>query len=167
MSQVPNFRLNCDDYILYHGEKPVSALLSEVAIVFSVDPEDGLWVRYKFGSPANMHAWVAKQRQAQGECFGLANRLRVLEGKLPLVDLNRAILEDSKTEELVKKCLALTNDKDYVANSFKMDGQRIRETPNLLHTILAPAPAKGELQRGDSQCDDVTDVVAKPRRVAP
>lgn len=167
MSQTPNFRLNCDDYVLHHGDKPVAALLPEVAIVFSVDPEDGLWNRYKFGSPAGMHAWVAKQRHAQGESGGIADGLHVLEGKLPLADLNRAILDGSQVEALVKKCLALTDGNDYAANSLKIDGQRIRDTPNFLHTFLTPAPLEKKFERLDQPCDDVTDVEIKQRRPSP
>ena len=167
MSQMPNFRLNCDDYVLHEGDKPVAALLPEVAIVFSVDPEDGVWGRYKYGSPAGMHAWVAKQRQAQDEGGGLADGLHVLEGKLPLADLNRAIVEGSKVEALVKKCMALTDGHDYPANTLRIDGQYLWKNPHLLASIMATPSVQRGFERLGGSSDEVTDVEVKPRRCAP
>lgn len=96
MATRHNYRLNCDQFVLHDGDKPIGPLLDEVALCVSVNAEDGLITRHRHGAPESVNEWARKTREtliAKGGPMGqdMANEIRVVQGKLDVKLLNDAL----------------------------------------------------------------------------
>lgn len=159
-----HYRLNCDDYVLHDGEKPVAALLTEVAVVFSYDAEDGTWTRFKTGSPAGMSTWVAQQAAKMGADSDMVKSLRILEGKLPVDDLNRVMQNSACMESLLQKCQAIvdTQHLDHtVCKTIKLNGVSLAVEPFSMRALM-PSDRLRLVSFAGAGSDDISDVVCRP-----
>lgn len=148
-----NYRLNCDDYVLHDGDRPIQALCSEVAIVFSFDPDFG-WMSYKTGSRENVWAWVKNQEGKFGSDDELFKTLHIIEGKLPVDDLNRCYEFQSHIGVMLLNLQAIDLEKQSgVKKTFLLDGKDISTIGDVM-IYLSNSPEK-------LSSDDVIDVQVK------
>lgn len=176
-----NYRLNCDDYVLHDGDKPIGVLLTEVAVVFGFDEQDGLWIRYKTGSPEALHAWVNRNKSGHGSA---SFKLHIIEGKLPIDALNLCMENGQHVRALLEQCQAITDTQDLergLKRVFKLDGVSLNEIPFSMsrlrencdkqpvgrpgtHGRLLPGGPSNDFLSGSA---DVMDVQEKPPRYRP
>lgn len=168
MAEPRTYKLNCTDYVLHEGNDPVGPLLPEVALAFSFDAEEEMWTLYKHGSPSGVQAWVEKQKKAQGGMAGgLAEGLHVLEGMLPVADLNRVLDNNNHIPSLIKNCLAISSGDEMEAGTMKLDGVLFSENHEPVYALIKPPGLTGRSAHQSVDQNDVTDVVAKPRKLSP
>lgn len=84
-----HYELNCTDYVLFRGDKPISKLLQEVSLAF--DKEAG--VLMKHGSKEMVSAWLsdAQEKLRSGGAHDLAEQLIMVTGRFPVDELNKCI----------------------------------------------------------------------------
>lgn len=84
-----NYQLNCGQYVLHCGDKPVGAVQDEIAIAF--DRDSG--TLHKHGSPAMVQEWTSRTQKKlrDGGMTEMADDLVIICGKFPLEELNRCI----------------------------------------------------------------------------
>ena len=167
MNNSRSYQLNCTDYVLHERGEPIGPLLPTVAMAISFDVEDGVWTLYKHGSPEGVHAWVDKQKKAQTTADGLADGIRILEGKLPLADLNRVLENNNHMTSLIQNCLALGDSDGPEQSTIKLDGIRLSENPTEVLALLKILRNSQQFGRISTNDNDVTDVVVKPRKAGP
>lgn len=156
MSKSRSYELNCTDYVFHEDGVPTGALLSEVAVAFSRDAEDDIWTLFKHGSPKSVHAWVEKQKKSQGQHPGIADDIHVIEGKLPISDLNNSLENNQKIKILIKNCFSifLSNDAQNEYKSIKMDGipisEKNRDTEKIIASFFKDAGKKTDAEIEDA-----------------
>lgn len=105
-----HYELNCGQYVLHNGDKPIGPVLNEVAIAF--DRESG--TLHKHGSVENVQAWVDKSQKrlresatASGSLGDLvakmANDLVIVSGKFPVEEVNRCLSTSGYVLRMVEK----------------------------------------------------------------
>lgn len=84
-----NYQLNCGQYVLHLGDKPVGAVMDEVSIAF--DRESG--TMHKHGKPESVQAWLAQAQKKlrSAGAYDMANDLVIITGKFPLQELNNCL----------------------------------------------------------------------------
>ena len=84
-----NYQLNCGQYVLHQGDKPIHRVLDEVSLVF--DKECG--ALYKHGAPEAVQKWLTKTQAKfrAGGFDGMAETLVCITGRFELDDLNRCL----------------------------------------------------------------------------
>lgn len=103
-SNLPNYRLNCGQYVLHRGDTPVTAPADEIALVF--DAEEG--ILHKHGQVSSVQAWYDKTTatlRANEDTFStkMAEALVLIIGRIPAADVNRCIENSSYAAVLLKK----------------------------------------------------------------
>lgn len=99
-----SYGLNCGQYVLMAGDKPVGPVLDEVSI--ALDKTEG--TMHKHGSRESVQAWHA-QAQAKLRAGGSgewADNLVVLTGRFPLEELNRCLSNSGYAGALYAKVMA-------------------------------------------------------------
>ncbi|MEJ6003794.1 hypothetical protein [Paucibacter soli] len=84
-----NYRLNCGQYVLHDGDRPVRRVLDEVSLAFT--ETDGVLVKH--GDPESVQKWVSTT-QGKYRAAGFeesAAGLVCITGRFPLEDLNRCL----------------------------------------------------------------------------
>lgn len=100
MSQY-NYQLNCGQYVLHDGDKPIGPVMDDVSIAF--DRESG--TLHKHGAAAMVQGWVAAA-QAKFRAAGfdeMANDLVIVTGQFPLEELNRCLTTTGYVLKMVAK----------------------------------------------------------------
>lgn len=84
-----NYRLNCGQYVLHQGDKPIGPVMDEVAIAF--DRECG--TLHKHGSVEMVRQWLQKSQDTfrQAGFPDMAENLIMIAGRFDLEDLNRCL----------------------------------------------------------------------------
>ena len=96
-----NYQLNCGQYVLHNGDKPVGAVMDDVAIAF--DRESG--TLHKHGAEAMVQEWVTRaQAKFRAAGFdGMADDLVIVTGKFPVEELNRCLTTSGYVLRMVDK----------------------------------------------------------------
>jgi len=104
-----HYELNCGQYVLHNGDKPIGPVLDEVAIAF--DRESG--TLHKHGSVENVQAWVDKSQQRLRESASagglgrlaaqMADDLVIVTGKFPVEEVNRCLSTSGYVLHMVEK----------------------------------------------------------------
>ena len=96
-----NYQLNCGQYVLHADDKPIGAVLDEVAIAF--DRESG--TLHKHGSPEMVQGWLSltQKKLRDGGMDEMANDLMLVCGKFPLEELNRCLTHSGYVLRMVDK----------------------------------------------------------------
>jgi hypothetical protein len=99
-----SYGLNCGQYVLMDGDRPIGRVLDEVSI--ALDKVEG--TLHKHGSPDSVHAWHSRTQQAlrSSGANEMADNLVVLTGRFPLDELNRCITHTGYAGRLYAKALA-------------------------------------------------------------
>jgi hypothetical protein len=99
-----NYQLNCSEYVLHDGEKPIGPLLKEVSIAF--DFETG--TLHKHGSSDGVQKWYDKTKKGLTDSglLEMANDLVMISGRFPLDELNKCL----STSGYVKKMFSMIQD---------------------------------------------------------
>lgn len=84
-----NYQLNCSDYVLHEGDKPIRAITQEVALAF--DRESG--TLHKHGAPEMVQNWFSKTRSRLIDCGfqNMADDLVLITGRFPVEELNKCL----------------------------------------------------------------------------
>lgn len=96
-----NYKLNCSDYVLHEGDKPIGKILPNVAIAF--DLESG--TMHKHGAQEMVEKWRnAKVKSLVAAGFDdMANDLVVICGRFQLGDLNKCLNTSGYVLQLYRK----------------------------------------------------------------
>lgn len=95
--QTLNYQLNCGQYVLHHGTEPVRAVMDEIAIIYSIDREDGLFILRKHGSVEGMQKFAeemrARYRRTNDPVMNeMADDIQIVQGRLDIDMVNKALV---------------------------------------------------------------------------
>ena len=147
------YALNCDDYVFIEKGEPVSKLHPEVAVAFLFDDEDGLFTLVKHGGVESIRSWVNKNSKVPDshEAF----KVHLLEGKLPIAELNASLENHQHIGKLLNACLAIDSSKAPCL----LNGVPLEANPNALSMFKKVEASK--------KSDDVIDVEVKIKPLRP
>lgn len=99
----PNYRLNCGQYVLHDGDKPIGRVLDCVALGL----DKGSGTLHKHGAPEMVERWLtdAQARFRQGGFPDMADDLVLVSGRFTLDDLNRCITTSGYVGQLYARLL--------------------------------------------------------------
>ncbi|MNR71491.1 hypothetical protein D3C71_21170 [compost metagenome] len=83
-----NYQMNCGQYVLHRGDKPIGRVLDEVALVIDLDTGSLL----KHGAVDLVSKWLQDYRlKLQAMLPEAAEKVVMLSGRIPVDELNRAL----------------------------------------------------------------------------
>lgn len=85
--------MNCGQYVLHDGNEPIGKVLDGVAVAYTIDPEDNLFVLNKHGSPKYVERWARemKEKMARGGCEDIFREIKIIKGNIPLDAINELL----------------------------------------------------------------------------